>query len=163
MDDLKDSFLFYRSFAETVRMIPDEAQQLTLLNALIDYGLSGVEPELPYPLNLPLHQMIASIDGAKRRRVAQSKNGKKGGAPRGNKNANKKTTQTSENNLNVNGNGNVNDNYHLLLHDTTTDFDIVGQPDGARLNAAPPSAPESKLYAVKAWVDENGKIITEKR
>ena len=116
----KDSFVFYRSFAETVKMLPKMTDRYNLVMAIIDFALDGTENEdLPLAAKMAMHQIAASIDGAQKRRAASVANGKKGGAPRGNKNARKnnpKQPKTSENNLNVNvndnDNENVNDNYH---------------------------------------------------
>ena len=79
---MRDSFVFYRSFAEVISMIPDAEQQITLLNALIEYGLNGTEPDLQYPLSAMFKQMTSSIAGAQKRYQASVENGKKGGRPK---------------------------------------------------------------------------------
>ena len=131
---MRDSFVFYRSFAEVISMIPDAEDKITLLNALIEYGLNGTEPDLQYPLSAMFKQMTSSIAGAQRRYQANVENGKKGGNPnfkKGKSNpyySSKKITQdnpkitqhnpdiTQDNreitpdNLNDNDNDNVNDN-----------------------------------------------------
>ena len=78
---MRDSFVFYRSFAEVISMIPDAEDKITLLNALIEYGLNGTEPDLQYPLSAMFKQMTSSIAGAQRRYQANVENGKKGGNP----------------------------------------------------------------------------------
>ena len=78
---MRDSFVFYRSFAEVISMIPDAEDQMALLNALIEYGLNGTEPDLQYPLSAMFKQMTSSIAGAQRRYQANVENGKKGGNP----------------------------------------------------------------------------------
>ena len=78
---MRDSFVFYRSFAEVISMIPDAEDKITLLNALIEYGLDGTEPDLQYPLSAMFKQMTSSIAGAQRRYQANVENGKKGGNP----------------------------------------------------------------------------------
>jgi hypothetical protein len=42
---IRDSFKFYRSYAEAVNCLPD-ADQLLLYRAVTDYALNGVETEL---------------------------------------------------------------------------------------------------------------------
>ena len=79
---MRDSFVFYRSFAEVISMIPDAEDKITLLNALIEYGLNGTEPDLQYPLSAMFKQMTSSIAGAQKRYQASVENGKKGGRPK---------------------------------------------------------------------------------
>ena len=79
---MRDSFVFYRSFAEVISMIPDAEDQMALLNALIEYGLNGTEPALQYPLSAMFKQMTSSIAGAQKRYQASVENGKKGGRPK---------------------------------------------------------------------------------
>ena len=79
---MRDSFVFYRSFAEVISMIPDAEDKITLLNALIEYGLNGTEPDLQYPLSAMFKQMTSSIEGAQKRYQASVENGKKGGRPK---------------------------------------------------------------------------------
>ena len=79
---MRDSFVFYRSFAEVISMIPDAEDKITLLNALIEYGLNGTEPDLQYPLSAMFKQMTSSISGAQKRYQASVENGKKGGRPK---------------------------------------------------------------------------------
>ena len=63
-------------------MIPDAEDKITLLNALIEYGLNGTEPDLQYPLSAMFKQMTSSIEGAQKRYQASVENGKKGGRPK---------------------------------------------------------------------------------
>lgn len=79
---MRDSFVFYRSFAEVISMIPDAEDKITLLNALIEYGLNGTEPDLQYPLSAMFKQMTSSIAGAQKRYQTSVENGKKGGRPK---------------------------------------------------------------------------------
>ena len=164
---MRDSFVFYRSFAEVISMIPDAEDKITLLNALIEYGLNGTEPDLQYPLSAMFKQMTSSIAGAQRRYQANVENGKKGGNPnfkKGKSNpyySSKKITQdnpkitqhnpdiTQDNreitphNLNDNDNDNVNDNEKIYK-----DFSQLSlrknlnspsdETDGTLLEAVPP-------------------------
>ena len=162
---MRDSFVFYRSFAEVISMIPDAEDKITLLNALIEYGLDGTEPDLQYPLSAMFKQMTSSIAGAQRRYQANVENGKKGGNPnfkKGKSNpyySSKKITQdnpkitqhnpdiTQDNREitphNLNDNDNVNDNEKIYK-----DFSQLSlrknlnnpsdETDGTLLEAVPP-------------------------
>ena len=162
---MRDSFVFYRSFAEVISMIPDAEDKITLLNALIEYGLNGTEPDLQYPLSAMFKQMTSSIAGAQRRYQANVENGKKGGNPnfkKGKSNpyySSKKITQdnpkitqhnpdiTQDNREitphNLNDNDNVNDNEKIykdfsqlsLRKDLNNPSD---ETDGTLLEAVPP-------------------------
>ena len=79
--DKQDSFDFYRSFAETARLVESDADRLELYEALISYGLTGEKPPLRYPLNAILEQMTASVKAAADRYAAAKENGEKGGRP----------------------------------------------------------------------------------
>ena len=162
---MRDSFVFYRSFAEVISMIPVAEDKITLLNALIEYGLNGTEPDLQYPLSAMFKQMTSSIAGAQRRYQANVENGKKGGNPnfkKGKSNpyySSKKITQdnpkitqdnpdiTQDNREitpdNLNDNDNVNDNEKIYK-----DFSQLSlrknlnnpsdETDGTLLEAVPP-------------------------
>ena len=80
--DKQDSFVFYRSFAETARLVESDADRLELYEALISYGLTGEKPPLRYPLNAILEQMTASVKAAADRYAAAKENGEKGGRPK---------------------------------------------------------------------------------
>ena len=164
---MRDSFVFYRSFAEVISMIPDAEDKITLLNALIEYGLNGTEPDLQYPLSAMFKQMTSSIAGAQRRYQANVENGKKGGNPnfkKGKSNpyySSKKITQdnpkitqhnpdiTQDNREitphNLNDNDNVNDNEkiykdfsQLSLRKNLIENNPSDETDGTLLEAVPP-------------------------
>lgn len=114
-------------------MIPDADEQMLMLNALIDYGLDGVEPNLEYPLSAMFTQMSACIASAQQKhekRVEAGRNGGKNGKGvsrnKGNTNAKSKANNSKQkqsiannsktianDNVNDNVNDNDNDNYHL--------------------------------------------------
>ena len=164
---MRDSFVFYRSFAEVISMIPDAEDKITLLNALIEYGLNSTEPDLQYPLSAMFKQMTSSIAGAQRRYQANVENGKKGGNPnfkKGKSNPyynakkitqdNPKITQhnpdiTQDNREitphNLNDNDNVNDNEkiykdfsQLSLRKNLIENNPSDETDGTLLEAVPP-------------------------
>ena len=80
--DKAESFVFYRSFAETAHLVGNEEDRLELYEALITYGLTGEKPPLHYPLNAILEQMTASVKAAADRYAAAKENGEKGGRPK---------------------------------------------------------------------------------
>lgn len=80
--DKAESFVFYRSFAETARLVENDDDRLELYEALITYGLTGEKPPLRYPLNAILEQMTASVKAAADRYAAAKENGEKGGRPK---------------------------------------------------------------------------------
>lgn len=79
--DRSNSFVFYRSFSETAKLIEDDNDRLKLYEALIAFGLEGEKPELDFPLNAILEQMTASVRSAADRYSAAKENGVKGGRP----------------------------------------------------------------------------------
>lgn len=106
-------FVFYPSFRKQLRAIKNEKIKLLIYEALADYGVCGIEPDFSdidplgtvEALFVPMRQ---EIDKAKARYIANVENGKKGGAPKGNRNAakqpksseiNPKQPKTTENNL----------------------------------------------------------------
>jgi hypothetical protein len=130
---MKESFVFYSSFAKAAQMLGDKAR-LKLYDAVIKLGLCCAENETE--LNRVCSEIETSLE-QNRNAFAQFLlikpqiisnfikyiNGKKGkdfgslgGAPSGNKNAVKNNPKTTPNeNVNVNVNENVNDNI-LISH-----------------------------------------------
>ena len=92
-----DGFIFYRSFGDALRGVPaDEYKQI--MQAIIDYALDGVEPELDsFTGNIIFTLIRPQIDANGKRREA----GKRGGRP-------KKTTDSDEKT-----NGLENENHRL--------------------------------------------------
>ena len=135
----RNSFIFYSSYKEALDNLPDD-QKLNLYNAICEYALNNKVVKLKTKTEKSLFNLIVpTLDSSIKRYEANVKNGKKGGAPKGNQNATKskgnipeKTTeiqpknnpnstqQTSENqankqpknNLNYNYNYNYNENYN---------------------------------------------------
>ncbi len=74
---MRDSLIFYYSFAKAIKRLPDD-QQLKALWAIINYGLDGVEPEDDGELYMSIFDMAKpQIDANVKRKV----NGAKGGRP----------------------------------------------------------------------------------
>lgn len=80
--DKADSFVFYRSFFDTAQLIDDIEERLMLYEGLMQFGLEGEKPNLPYPLNAILEQMTASVKAASDRYAASKENGQQGGRPK---------------------------------------------------------------------------------
>lgn len=80
----RKSFVFYRSFYDGIQCLP-KRERLAFFEAICQYGLDGEEPELTGATLGMFRQIKALLDDNNERFV----NGKKGGAPKGNKNASK--------------------------------------------------------------------------
>ncbi len=77
------------SFYEALQPL-EPLDRLSVLEAVLEYGLYGAVPDLP-PLQSSLFKLMQPIiDSSQRRYAAAVENGKKGGAPKGNQNASKK-------------------------------------------------------------------------
>lgn len=113
----RDSFVFYRSFYESIKRLPERAQN-ALFRAVAEYGLDQVVPDFA---GIPQQPFVEAIFAGIRPQLdANHKrflNGCKGGAPVGNRNnpngrkggTNQEPTKNQPND-NVNENGNVNEN-----------------------------------------------------
>lgn len=111
-----ESFVFYASFFEAISSLGSK-DQLELYQTIAKYALKGEENELKQPLKSLWVLIKPQIDASQKRR----RNGKSGGAPAGNRNAEKQpmvdfesnqrlSEKQPNNNVNVNVNGNVNGN-----------------------------------------------------
>ena len=96
MDDVqRNSFTFFASFYTSMRDLPPN-DKLTLYNAIVEYGLFGVMPDLRGVPRALFELMRPNIDSSNRRREAGRRGGLvgNGGAPVGNQNAVKFTCFT---------------------------------------------------------------------
>lgn len=113
---MRDSFVFYRSFYESIRLLPKK-YQLQCYEALCNYALNDKPLEgLPGTVEAILKSFKPQVDANNRR----YENGKKGGRPKQNQtetkakpNNNQSVSKAKRNdnvnvNVNVNGNGNGN-------------------------------------------------------
>ncbi len=90
---MRDTFIFYRSFKDSMSEL-SEKDKLIMYEAISDYSLDMVEPELTgFPK--ALFSLIRPILDAN---IQRWKNGRKGGAPIGNLNAKKTTKKQPKNN-----------------------------------------------------------------
>ena len=111
---MRESFVFYRSFYESIRLLPKK-YQLQCFDALCNYALNDVPFEgLPGTVEAILKSFKPQVDANNRR----YENGCKGGRPKGSQDETKpkpkhnqdKTKPKRNDNDNVNDNVNANDN-----------------------------------------------------
>lgn len=88
---MKDYFTFYRSYRKAIRNLP-VPDRVEIYEAIIDYALDNKEPHLT---NETTEMVFDLISPTLIKSKILSKNGSKGGAPKGNKNASKKTTKNN--------------------------------------------------------------------
>lgn len=115
----RESFVFYRSFYESIKRLPERAQ-LSLFHAVVEYGLNQVAPDFTGISQQPFVEAIFAgirpqLDANHKRFLNGCKGGeygKMGGAPKGNQNARKdkqpQNNPKSTPNVNENENENVN-------------------------------------------------------
>lgn len=116
MSDIRDSFIFYRSFQEAIEEA-SETEQLAIYRAIAGYALNRIEPILSGVAKLAWLLIKPQLEANWKR----FENGCKGGAPEGNKNNrfSKSTTKvqpkmnqsTTKVQANVNDNVNINNIY----------------------------------------------------
>jgi hypothetical protein len=118
--DKKESFVFYRSFYESLTKIPDKEQKLLLFEAITEYALNQKlidlhgYSEVMFPLIKP------QLDATSKRYQKCVENGKKGGAPKGNQNARKQSKNNPKQpKNNLNDNYNYNDNVNVVVKEAT--------------------------------------------
>ena len=122
-DKTRESFVFYRSFYDSISHCPDDVQ-IVLFRAVIEYGLDQAVPDFAGTPYQPFIEAIwagirPQLDANHKRFLNGCKGGefgRLGGAPKGNTNARKdKQPQINpETTPNVNVNDNVNDNVGLF-------------------------------------------------
>lgn len=105
---MRNSFIFYSSYYDAISELPEEEQGL-IYKAIIDYAMAKKEPKDLTPACRMCFKLIKpTIDAALSRYDASVENGKKGGAPKGNCNAQKQprnnletTQEQPRNNLDI--------------------------------------------------------------
>ena len=91
----RDSFIFYRSFYEAIQKCPDDVR-LELYDAIAQYSLNvGYVPTFSGVAEALWILIKPQLDANIKRYL----NAQKGGAPKGNKNAEKTTKKQPKNNL----------------------------------------------------------------
>lgn len=118
MGEGKESFVFYKSFYDAIKRVPEECQ-LELYNAILSYSLEGKEVEKLSPIAEAMFILIKpNIDSSQRRYEASVNNGKKGGRPKKEtqEEPNKNPEETQEE-PDKNLNDNVDDNVDVNVDD----------------------------------------------
>lgn len=132
----RDSFLFYRSYYEAIKNLPDSTK-LEVYNAVMEYGLYGNEIELHDEFARSIFTLIKPVLETNNKRF---KSGKSGGRPRKEKpmvlkNENQSKTYGFEN-------SGKNENLrHLMIKDISSDEDI-----GYRIEDKDISSDEDDIY-----------------
>ena len=116
---MRDSFVFYRSFYEAIKLLPKKYQHICF-QQLCEYALNDKPLEgLPGTVEAIPKSFKPQVDANNRR----YENGLKGGRPKGNQNETKqkpKHNQT-ETKPKRNDNDNVNDNVNVNVNDNDND------------------------------------------
>ena len=77
-----DSFIFYRSFYDSISLAPDD-EQLELFQYLFSVCLGDIEiDDVPYPYNMLINQCLYNVNTAKQRYEKATEDGAKGGRPK---------------------------------------------------------------------------------
>ena len=108
MNTNRKCFMFFESFYYAINAISDKDLKIKLYEAIMRKGLFNEDVETNEPVVMAMFELVKPIiENTEYRYNEAIKNGKKGGAPKGNKNACKKTTQnnlkTTQNNLKEKG------------------------------------------------------------
>ena len=120
---MKNSFVFYRSFYESIKDL-DDPTKLEILNAICEYSLNDITPDLSVVGNAIFTLIKPNIDNAMKKYNASVENGKKGGRPRKEENLEKPNQNLEETQTKSNGNldlylydnDNVNDNDNINIY-----------------------------------------------
>ena len=157
------SFLFFRSFYETVKEL-NERDRNRALNQIIEYAFDGTIPDNSDSALLRLFAInwMPLIDADLRRQKGGApkgnQNAKGNGAPNGNKNASKKTNnqtnnkQTTNQTTNKQPSNNNNDNDNDINNDI--DIDIVADKSATGLTPLS-SLGEDRASALEGGMNEN--------
>ena len=132
----RDSFIFYKSFYDSIKELAPE-EQVQIYNAIFSYQFENKEPSLNGICKSIFTLILPQLEANNKRYL----NGCKGGAPKGNQNAtkkqpknNQKTTKKQPNdnenendneNDNVNDNDNVNNNYNVVVDFFNNNFRMI--------------------------------------
>lgn len=112
---MRDSFIFYRSFFETIQKL-NKRDRLSLVEAICNYALNDIEPECLTGTGDAVFTLLKPQLDANTRKY---ENGLKGGRPKETKQKPKQNQTISKPKRNVNDNDNVNDN----VNDNGSGFD----------------------------------------
>ena len=144
---MRDSVVFYRSFWEAIKDV-DPPDQLAAYNAIFDYALDDISPNLTGAASAIFKLAKPQIDANNKR----YENGKRGGRPKAKTKPSENQSET-ESEPNVNDNVNVNVNVNDKERDTPsiTNDNTVITNDNRVINKrfAPPSLEEVRAYCTE--------------
>lgn len=130
---MKDSFVFYSSYAEAILAIDDSASQMKVMRALWDFAFKDIEPRRE-DLNTIEYVIFSMAKPNITASIRNYENGKKGGAPMGNQNA-RKQKQPINNPQTTPPTTNVNDNVNVTVTETEEVKDTVDDTVDVKVNA----------------------------
>lgn len=91
MIEKTESFVFYASYYECIKLMPKPEDKIALLQRICEYALFGIDnPSESEIVEIGFQANKKNIDISLERRRRSIENGKLGGAPKGNANAKKK-------------------------------------------------------------------------
>ena len=155
----RDSFVFYRSFAECIREL-DPSIRCDCYDAIVDYALDGVTPKTEGVVSAMFKAFKPQIDANNRR----FENGRKGGRPKVNQEETKTKPKVNQNktnpkpNVNVNVNENVNVNIYKHIRDMFNET-CVSFPKVQTLSEKRKKALSARL---KVYTEEDFKTLFTK-
>lgn len=137
----REGFTFYRSFRDAINCLEDARTKLEIYQAISDFALDNKEPDAETFSKMGKLCWIALRPNLNSDRQ-RYKNGCKGGAPKGNRNALKAIEKQPKNNRKT-SNVNVNDNVDVNVNDNRARKSVA--------RFTPPT-----LEEVKQYITENG-------
>ena len=153
---MRESFIFYRSWADAISTLSDK-EQLQIYRAIIDYALDGEEPNID-KMSRTSRAMWALIKPQIYNNIKRYEDGCRGGAPKGNANAQKSTDKKQPKN-----------NHRLILENNQkqpNDNDNDNDNDNECVNSAPAPTREeiylkNQFDLFPAWCKDNAPSILD--
>lgn len=170
---MRESFVFYRSFYEAIKKLPD-GFQLELYNVIMEYVFNDEIIEMTPVVEAMFELVKINIDKAKERYDRCVENGKKGGRPKTKtkptENQNETKTKPSKNqgtnqdanlndNVNVNVNENVNENVNVIRRKNIppTLQEVTDYINEKKLNVDAKTF--FNYFDTGNWIDSNGNKV----
>lgn len=147
---MKDSFVFYNSYAEAVLLLDSAESQMRTLKAIWDFAFRGIEPKagaLSKTEQIIYSMAKPTIEAS----IRSYENGKKGGRPSKNNTTPLKTPLLTNDNDNVNVNDNSTDNDNSTVNSTVNDTDkekVNNNDKDLKLLFTPPTLKEVQNFCM---------------
>ena len=93
MERRVNRFPFFYSYYDAYDRLPTDREKVNFIDAMMRYAFFGEEPELPDYLTSMFELVRPNIDKSVKNILQGAVNGRKGGAPIGNQNARKDTSE----------------------------------------------------------------------